>query len=588
MVDKEMKITVKDTKSTVDFTGTNDSIKDIVERAFHISLGVRGKGYQFSPQYKRGLWDGVTDFYDKKSHTFPTGLLNDAIDALKNLQVTHADLTYEVDYQFGEEFIEDKEIPQEYTLLDKDVGTITLRDYQLRGVQAALKHRVGIVNGCTGSGKTEVAAGIIKTLKPYLRKDEFVVYFVPSKAIFDEAITRLQERLGEKVGYLGDGKRKLRQINVILMDSMVAALKSPIKELRLSGMNRALQLMVDEVLPKFDGVNANLKFLLQNFVKNYNATTKARDEIEEELTALAFSKKTNAEIRVALNNYKVRYDKLLKKKLAKRYDIYKETLNLVSHTPIVFCDEAHHSKADTYYKTLYAFDAAIYRIGLTGTVDKSDKLAWQSMRSLYREIIEGVSNDEMITRGYSAKPYIKLINITKPRSIQYERNYGKAYDIGIVKNDERNSLIAKLAIAMYNQNRITLIIVNRMEQGEWILNEINKAGVKAEFINGEENTNVRRRQLKDVDEGRLRVLVATTVLDEGVDIHGINCLIMGAGGKSMRVVLQRVGRVLRHKNGDNTAIVFDFIDRTNTYLLKHSKERIKLYESQKFDIKTIN
>ena len=149
-------------------------------------------------------------------------------------------------------------------------------------------------------------------------------------------------------------------------------------------------------------------------------------------------------------------------------------------------------------------------------------------------------------------------------------------------------MIAKLAIAMYNQNRITLIIVNRMEQGEWILNEINKAGVKAEFINGEENTNVRRRQLKDVDEGRLRVLVATTVLDEGVDIHGINCLIMGAGGKSMRVVLQRVGRVLRHKNGDNTAIVFDFIDRTNTYLLKHSKERIKLYESQKFDIKTIN
>ena len=63
---------------------------------------------------------------------------------------------------------------------------------------------------------------------------------------------------------------------------------------------------------------------------------------------------------------------------------------------------------------------------------------------------------------------------------------------------------------------------------------------------------------------------------------------MAGGFKSLRLVLQRIGRVLRRKEDDNTALVYDFIDRTNELLYKHSQDRVSIYEDEGFDVKYLN
>lgn len=84
--------------------------------------------------------------------------------------------------------------------------------------------------------------------------------------------------------------------------------------------------------------------------------------------------------------------------------------------------------------------------------------------------------------------------------------------------------------------------------------------------------------------GSLRVMIATSLVDEGVSINNINSLIMASSG-SMRQVLQRVGRVLRKKTkGENTATIFDFTDNVNIYLKKHGDNRRKIYEEEGFEI----
>jgi len=73
-----------------------------------------------------------------------------------------------------------------------------------------------------------------------------------------------------------------------------------------------------------------------------------------------------------------------------------------------------------------------------------------------------------------------------------------------------------------------------------------------------------------------------------VSINNIDVLFMVSSTKSLRLILQRVGRVLRKKSGDNQALVFDFIDQTHIFLKNHAKDRIKIYKDQNFDIKYLN
>ena len=67
-----------------------------------------------------------------------------------------------------------------------------------------------------------------------------------------------------------------------------------------------------------------------------------------------------------------------------------------------------------------------------------------------------------------------------------------------------------------------------------------------------------------------------------------SALIMAGGYKSLRLVLQRVGRILRKKETDNTALVYDFCDKQNVLTYKHSSQRLKIYQNEGFDIKYLN
>ena len=84
--------------------------------------------------------------------------------------------------------------------------------------------------------------------------------------------------------------------------------------------------------------------------------------------------------------------------------------------------------------------------------------------------------------------------------------------------------------------------------------------------------------------GKQRVLIATTIVDEGLDIDKINVLILAGAKKSDRQYLQRVGRALRRKRGENVVIIYDFYDTGHRLLDKHTKKRHNLYLKEEFDV----
>ena len=142
-------------------------------------------------------------------------------------------------------------------------------------------------------------------------------------------------------------------------------------------------------------------------------------------------------------------------------------------------------------------------------------------------------------------------------------------------------------IEQVNKDKYCLVIVNEKEHGGIILDMIKKnSSIWAYFIHGDKTSMERQMALSDFKEKEVQVLIATSILDEGVDVSGINCVFLAGGGKSMRMILQRIGRGLRRKEGDNQLIVYDFLDRFNDFLEDHSEERLKVYKEEQFDIVT--
>lgn len=567
------------------FKEEEDYLKDIIHKEMHKKLGVKQDGYMFSPAYKSGFWDGITDFYNKDSETFPTGLLPQVDKILGELQ-NNVGFTYSIEDIRPDKFLKSEDIDKEIKVL-KDGEEVTLRDYQRESVVSIIQNQLGIINASTNSGKSLTASGLIQQILPYLESDERIAFFTHSKSIFTQNAKAIGESLGIEVGMYGSGKKDIRKVTFVMIPTMVSAItKDPESGIKLTAKERRCKKIAKEIAPKFTkGFNQRSFFF--NYIKNFKPSTKTGKVLKDELEDILDTCGTDKQLVMKLKGYEAQYQKILEKKNGKVLKKKQEAQEFLDSIAVMIVDEAHHTSSDSWYKVLTSCPNAQYRMALTGSIDKKNKLLWQRMKALFGEVTMKVSNEQMIKRGISAKPTITMFPILAPTDIQ-NKDYMTAYELGIAENEYRNLLIAKLVEKMYNRGKGILVIVSRIEHGEHIDELLDQLEVPHEFIYGDTEDDQREARIQSMREGGLKVLISSTILDEGVDISGINTLIMGAGGKSLRQTLQRVGRGLRKKQiGENTLDVFDFSDYSNKYLKRHSEERMRIYENEGFEVKEI-
>ena len=581
-----MKLYMDTMTSKIVFEENEDYLIPIIHKEMHEKLGVRQDGYFFSPAYKAGYWDGIIDFFDKETNSFHTGLAPQVDHILGNLQAQYA-FTYRVEDDRPDPFMDIEELPNDIQLYGDGDETITLRDYQYDAVTQVIDQQVGIVEIATNGGKTEIASAVMQQLLPRLERGERIAFFTNNSSIFTQSIERIEQRLGVKVGRYGAGKKDFKQITFVMIPTLNASLTAdPEKGVKLTPKETVTKKIAKEIAPRLlKGVNQRLT--LRNLVKNYPTKTKTDKGVSMELEDILYSCGTDNEIKMRVRGYEVEYQRLIEKKNKKVFDKYHEAKDFLESVAVMIVDEAHHTSADTWFNSLSMCVNAQYRVALTGSVNRKDAMLWQRIQALFHKPIIKITNDTLISLGHSAKPKITMFPIVSPQGKE-EADYMVARDICIVRNEYRNTLIAQLTSQAYQKGQGVLILVNIVEHGDILTEQLNALGVQNVFINGEQDLEYRDAQLSAMREGRLKVLIATTIADEGLDISGIDVLILGAGGKSLRQTLQRVGRVLRKKKvGENKATIIDFIDYTNKHLLNHSKERRKTYINEKFEVEDI-
>ena len=267
--------------------------------------------------------------------------------------------------------------------------------------------------------------------------------------------------------------------------------------------------------------------------------------------------------------------------------IKKSEFKKLAETTIGFvADECHHSSSNSWYEVFNSLPNALIRLGLTGTVDKKNPVNEMRLYSCTGEIINKISNDYLIEQGFSAKPICILFTVTTPE-LEGEI-YADAYSLGVVESEERLDCITKICEKETNDGNIVLILVEHIDHGEIIREELERLKKRVFFTNGTLTSDKRQELLDDLKDSKIDVLISTAILDEGVDVSNINAVIYARGMKSTRKLLQGLGRGLRKKEDGSKLRFYDFIDDMHSALLSHSLNRYEVLKAEKFVIKMLD
>lgn len=162
------------------------------------------KGYEFAPSYKDGTWDGWCKLYRRYDHAFPRGFLSDVLELLE-LNGT--------DYKYN-----DETEPMVFPMppLPYALQGIKLRTYQEEAIQKTLAVRQGMVALPTGTGKTTIAAEIIRRL------DTTTVIFVHKQELatqWIEALSLMFNMSPKAFGLVGWGILDMKPITIAMVQS---------------------------------------------------------------------------------------------------------------------------------------------------------------------------------------------------------------------------------------------------------------------------------------------------------------------------------------------------------------------------------
>lgn len=255
-----------------------------------------------------------------------------------------------------------------------------------------------------------------------------------------------------------------------------------------------------------------------------------------------------------------------------------EARDFLEGIDVMFIDECHHVGSETWYD-VSVFCPAYYRFGLSGTpLDRSDGANLRLIAAT-GSIIVDIDNKFLVERGISAKAKIVWDKITQP-ILKPKIQYKTAYKQGVVENEQMLDKIVEWTKICSEKGLSTLILIDEIKHGTIIDDALwTKTGdqfIPHQFIHGQESSDTRAQALQDFGERKLPVLIASTILDEGVDVPTIDVLICAGSKKSRIRTMQRLGRGLRGEK----LIVIEFQNFTNRYLQEHGLKRFQDYKSE--------
>lgn len=230
---------------------------------------------------------------------------------------------------------------------------------------------------------------------------------------------------------------------------------------------------------------------------------------------------------------------------------------------VVIVDEFHHAHAPTYRRLLDHLRPAEL-LGLTATPDRADGA------DIVADFFGGRIAAELrlwdaVDGGYLVPfAYYGLHDGTDLSGVPWRR--GRGYEPAALTNlytaDHAwvRLVIAEVVRTVSDVHRMRALgFCVSVAHAQWMADRFNDAGIRAVAISGETAAEVRRTALLDLASGKVSVVFAVDLFNEGIDVPEVDTLLMLRPTESGTLFLQQLGRGLRRADGKAVCTVLDFV-----------------------------
>lgn len=261
---------------------------------------------------------------------------------------------------------------------------------------------------------------------------------------------------------------------------------------------------------------------------------------------------------------------------ARLESVFTEVNHLGEHgkVDLIIIDEAHISGAESYKKVCDFYNCK--RILFTATAKRLDN----KPLSLAEVIINGISGDELIERGYVSKYELyapKLdINLKKVEMSGSDFNNEQ---LGEVMLDRK---IYGDIIKYYHklaEGKQSIAYCTNIKHSLSIRDLFNDNGIPAVHMDASTPEKEREKIMNDFKEGKYKILCNCNLISEGITVPECECCLLLRPTQSETLYIQQACRCLTPREG-KTAIIIDFVGNCYAHGTPTEKREYTLDEKQ--------
>lgn len=239
---------------------------------------------------------------------------------------------------------------------------------------------------------------------------------------------------------------------------------------------------------------------------------------------------------------------------------------------LLIVDECHHAAAGMYKKVIAASGAGTadgpFLLGLTATPWRGDDA---NLEELFGPPTVSIDLVTGMRRGFLAnvdyRVYTSNIDWQRLSSLRGSRFTPKAINRALFISEWDDGVVHTLQKVWDEQpSPRAIVFCGTIDHALQMRDRINALGFcSAEAIFSAASGRVsmkpweRNRILADFDEGKVGIVCAVDIFNEGLDVPDVNILVFQRVTHSRRIFIQQLGRGLRLAPGKKGVIVIDFV-----------------------------
>ena len=239
----------------------------------------------------------------------------------------------------------------------------------------------------------------------------------------------------------------------------------------------------------------------------------------------------------------------------------------------VIIDEFHHSGAKSYRKlNRKAWKNIYYKFGLTATPFRTQDNERLLLESVLSKVIYNLPYQTAVKKGYIVPVEAYFFEVPKQKTDAF--TYGEVYSELVVRNAQRNMMIATILTSLDLSGESTLCLVKEIHHGDLL-----KQMTGIHFANGIDKDS--RIKILEFSRNERKILIGTEgVLGEGIDTKPAEWIIIAGLGKSKGAFMQKCGRGFRRYGEKESCKVILIKDKSHKFLLRHFNAQCKVLREE--------